>query len=159
MAAQHLAPGATGWVIITDRRHDNNAGALPGCPAHQAVFNDPHVTAAEYLAASVAAAEDIYQARLQPMGLRGIRPRHRPQLVEVTLPNGAQYIDGLHYAPVPLQPTTGSQPWGQRWADQGNQGVGTTLPVAPPPGLRNLWTCVYLQPGTVVVVLSSRPWP
>lgn len=155
---QNLASGTTGWVIITDRRADN-AGTLPGCPADHAVFNDPDAIPAEYLAASVAAAKEIYEARREPMGLRGIRPRRPPQLVEATLPNGAPYIKGLYYTPVPLQPTKASRQWGQRWADQGNQGVMTTLPVAPPPGRPNLWTCVYLRPGAVVVVQSSRPWP
>jgi hypothetical protein len=159
MAVQHAPPpGATGWVIITNRRHDNPTRSLPGCPAHEAVFNDPDVTAAEYLAASVAAAGEIYQARLQPVGLFNIRLRHRPQLVEATLPNGAPYINGLHYVPVPLQPTTASQQWGQQWADQGKQGVQTTLPVAPPPGRQNLWTCIYLQPGTTVIAQNSGPW-
>lgn len=159
MAAQQASPPSlTGWVVITNQRHDNPTRMLSGCPEHDAVFNHPDVTAAEYLAASVAAAGEIYQARLQPVGLSNIRLRRRPQLVEATLPNGAPYINGLHYAPVPLQPTTASRQWGQQWADQGNQGVQTTLPVAPPPGRQNLWTCVYLQPGTAVIVRGSTSW-
>lgn len=159
MAAQNNpASSATGWVIVTDRRH-NPDGTLPGCPEHEAVFNVPNMTAAEYLAASVAAAGEIYRARLQPMGLNHIRLRHRPQLVEAILPNGASYINGRHYTPVPLRPTISSQQWGQQWADQGNQGVETTLPVAPPPGRQNLWTCVYLQRETVLTVQSFMPWP
>jgi hypothetical protein len=153
------APSATGWVIVTNRRHNNPIGTLPGCTEHEAVFNVPGTTPAEYLAASVAAAGEIYRARLEPMGLQHIRLRHRPQLVEAILPNGAPYINGRYYTPVPLVPTTASQQWGQQWADQGKQGVETTLPVAPPPGRQNLWTCVYLQRGTVLTVQSFRSWP
>jgi len=63
----------------------------------------------------------------------------------------------MHYTPVPLVPTFASQQWGQQWADQGHQGVATTLPVAPPAGGQNLWLCVYLQPGTVITVKNSVP--
>jgi hypothetical protein len=159
MAVQYAPTlGATGWVVVTNRRHSNPTGVLPGCPEHEAVFNHPTMIAAEYLAASVAAAREIYQGRLEPMGLLKIRLKRRPQLIEAILPTGGPYFDGMYYTPVPLVPTFASQQWGQQWADQGHQGVATTLPVAPPPGGHNLWTCVYLQPGTVVRVKSSVPW-
>jgi hypothetical protein len=151
-------PDSTGWIVVTNRRHSNPTRELPGCPDHDAVFNDPTITSAEYLAASVAAAREIYEAKLKPMGLLNIRLKRRPQLVEAILPTGSAYIDRMYYTPVPLLPTSASQQWGQQWADQGHQGVRTTLPIAPPPGGENLWTCVYLQPGTVVTVRSSVPW-
>jgi hypothetical protein len=157
--APSLKPGASGWIVITNGRHHNSSETLPGCPEHHAVFNDPTVIAAEYLAASVRAAEEIYKARLGPMALDEVRTKNLPERVKVNLPAEGSYVDGLHYVPVPLRPTTISQQWGQQWADGGHQGVGTRLPVAPPPGRKNLWTCVYLRPNTVLAVISSTPWP
>jgi hypothetical protein len=150
-----LQPDASGWLVITNGRH-MRTGELRGCTDDEAIFNDPGQIKAEYLAASVAAAKEIYQQRLRPvMGTPRARLRNQPQLVEASVPNGGTYANGLHYPQVPLRPTTQSQQWGQLWADQGCQGVGTTLPVASPAGTRNLWTCVFLQPQTVVTVLTT----
>ena len=154
-----MHPGTSGWVVVTDRRHHGSGGRLPGCPRHEAVFNDPDETAAEYVAASVAAAVSIYEERLSPMGLRGIRLRRGPELVRVTLPATGTYVDGRGYVPVPLVPSNASQQWGQLWAAQGHQGVCTGLPLPPPAGTKNLWTCVFLGLETVLVVTETGPVP
>lgn len=159
MSPATLDPGATGWVVITNRRHHNPAGVLPGCVEHEAVFNDPAETLAEYLTASVAAAVGIYQERLSPMSLRRIRLRRAPELVEVTLSTSGTYVDALDHTPVPLTPSRTSQQWGQFWAANGHQGVCTGLPIAPPLGTRNLWTCVFLHAQAALAVKNVGPVP
>jgi hypothetical protein len=151
-------PGNHGWVVITDQRHRNPAQALPGCPSHEAVFNDPLQTMAEYLAGSAAAAKAIYHARLAPMGLGRVRLRRHPELVQAELPAATSYVDQLAHAPVPLAPTPTTQQWGELWAAANYQGICTTLPVPCPAGTSNLWTCVFLHVATVVRVASSTPW-